>query len=379
VPFGTLGEIPGHGWDVIERSRGVYNWRGLDRDLDMARSHGISTVNFNMHLTPVWASSNPERPCRDGRNLYGCAEPPANISDWDHFVTALATRYKGRIQYYEIWDEPNRPETWRGTIRDMVALAQHAYPIIKSIDPAAKVLTPGVTVIGVQPSYPGCNLDCWLDRYFAAGGSNYTDGVTWHGFYCRNGMRQCQNGIGCDVALDCAGTPLLKQIKLVRALQSKYGLTDRAILDTSGGWGKNENLTDPDQRAAYVSRWYILQASEGVLAADWWSWNGRDWGTMWTPETGETPAAEAYRQTYRWLVGSTMTRPCSLSNSIWSCELTRPGGYRGLIIWAARSAMSYTAPAAYHQYRDLAGKTSSISGTVTISYKPILLESRPST
>jgi hypothetical protein len=332
-------------------------------------------VSVNMHLTPAWASSNPERPCAGGRNLLGCAEIPANISDWDDFVTALVTRYKGRIRYYEIWDEPNRPEAWRGTVRDMVTLAQHAYLIIKSIDPSAKVLTPGVTVIGIQPPHPGCIMDCWLDQYFAAGGYQYADAVTWHGFYCPNSIRACGNGIGCDVAINCAGTPLLNQIRLVRSTMAKYGLADKPLLDTSGGWGKNENLPDPDQQAAYVARWHILQAADGVTAADWWGWNTTTWGTLWT-ETGETPATEAYRQTYQWLVGSTIPKPCSLSASTWSCELTRPSGYRGLIVWTdSATPVTYTVPASFHRYRDLIGKAAAVNGAVTINYKPILLES----
>ena len=374
VPFGLLGEIPGKGWNSIARSRGFYNWKGLDRDLDMAESHGITTVSYNLHLTPAWASSNPERPCTGESKVLGCSDPPVNISDWDDFVRALVTRYKGRIQYYEVWDEPNRPLTWRGTVPEMVKLAQHAYGIIKEIDPNAKVLTPGVAVIGIQPSYPGCNLDCWLDRYLAAGGSQYADGVSWHGFYCRNSLRGCGNGIGCDVAINCAGTPLLNQIKLVRTMMAKYGLADKPLLDTSGGWGKDTNLPDSDQQAAYVARWHILQAAEGVTAADWWGWNTKAWGTLWT-EAGETPAAEAYRQTYQWLVGATLTKPCSLADSIWSCELTRPGGYRGLIVWADSAApATYRVSPWFHQYRDLSGKTSQVRGAVTINYKPILFE-----
>jgi hypothetical protein len=375
APFGLLGEIPGKGWNTIAHARGLYKWEALDRDLDMAQSHGITTVSYNLHLTPAWASSNPDRPCTGESNVFGCADPPVNISDWDDFVRALVTRYKGRIQYYEVWDEPNRPLTWRGTVPDMVRLAQHAYGIIKEIDPSAKVLTPGVTVIGVQPSYPGCNLDCWLDRYLAAGGSQYADGVTWHGFYCRNSLRGCGNGIGCDVAINCAGAPLLNQIKLVRSMMAKYGMADKPLLDTSGGWGKDENLPDPDQQAAYVARWHILQAAEGVTAADWWGWNTKAWGTLWT-ETGETPAAEAYGQTYQWLVGATIAKPCSLADSIWSCELTRSGGYRGLIVWADSAApITYSVPASFRRYRDLTGKAGQVSGAVTINYKPILLES----
>jgi hypothetical protein len=229
--------------------------------MDAARRHG-ATVVYNMHLTPTYASAHPNEPCA-ARMTPGCNQPPANLADWDDFVRALVGRYKGRIQYYEVWDEPNRPATWDGSDEDMLKLADHAYRIIHEMDPNAKVITPGVAVRGVQPMSFGCGLECWLDRYLSKGGYKYADVISWHGFFCDNRRKGgCGHGIGCDTPIECAGTPLINQIKLVRSYAAKNGVPDKPIMDTSGGWGRDENVTDTDQRAAYISRWYVLQAGE---------------------------------------------------------------------------------------------------------------------
>ncbi len=38
--------------------------------------------------------------------------PPAKFKDFADFVVALAQRYKGRIRYYQIWNEPNIYPEW---------------------------------------------------------------------------------------------------------------------------------------------------------------------------------------------------------------------------------------------------------------------------
>ncbi len=385
--IGTLGKDNSEDWGFVEKSQGIYNWKALDDDIGAAQSRGVTNFIYTFLHTPEWASSQPTQPCGGSNsNFAGCAAPPANISYWNDFVTALVTRYKGEIQYYEVWNEPNNPQSWSGTISDMLTLAQNAYSIIKSIDPNALVLTPGVAVGGVQPVSSGCSSTCWLEQYLQAGGGQYADIITWHAYHCLTGQYGlCNNGIGCTEAITCAGTPLLTQIGFLNSYLTGDGLAGKAIIDTEGGWGKNQNLPDADQQAAYVSRWFALQASQGIKVATWYAWNGdtlsdpNGWGTMWTPTEGESKAATAYAQTYDWLVGASFTSPCSLSGSLWSCGLTRPGGYQGLILWADSnsSILSYAPASAFVQYRDLTGNTHTISAgsTISVGDKPIILES----
>jgi hypothetical protein len=92
-----------------------------------------------------------------------------NIKDWDDYVTALVTRYKGRIQIYELWNEPNGSFT--GTMADLVTLTAHMYNISRSIDHDAFILSP-------SPSTSG--IGSYIDNYFAAGGPTGVDGISFH-------------------------------------------------------------------------------------------------------------------------------------------------------------------------------------------------------
>jgi hypothetical protein len=382
LPIGTLGELTAAGWASVEPSTGQFNWSRLDDAIAVAQANGVTTINYNMHTTPLWAAADPSAPC-EFSFLTACSSPPTNIDDWNNYVTALVTRYKGKINYYELWDEPNYRGQWSGTMQQLLSMAQSAYGIIKSIDPNAQVLTPGVNVVGVQPITNACGSGCWLASYLQAGGAKYADGVTFHGFYCQNGSgaSQCPAGIGCDVVIDCAGTPLLTQIGYVRSAMNENGLSDKPLFDTSGGWGKNTDLTDSFQQAAYVARWYVLQAAAGVKVADWWGWDV-GWGTLGT-NSGLNAAGQAYTTVNGWLTGTTVTSACILSGSIWTCGFSRANGYQAQIVWSSVNSSDsgtspYTPPSQFTQYRDLGGNTTSLTGgPIDVGMQPIILETGP--
>ena len=378
LPIGTLGELTAAGWANVEPSNSQFDWSRLDDAIAVAQANGVTTINYNMHTTPLWAAADPSAPC-EFSFLTACSSPPADIDDWNNYVTALVTRYKGKINYYELWDEADYSAQWSGTQQQLLSMAQSAYGIIKSIDPNAQVLTPSVTVSAVQPITNGCGFGCWQANYLQAGGAQYADGVTFHGFRCSTS--QCPAGIGCDVAIDCAGTPLLAQIGYVRSAMNENGLSGKPLLDTSGGWGEDTDLPDSFQQAAYVARWYILQAAAGIKIADWWGWDV-GWGTLGT-SAGLNVAGQAYTTVNGWLVGATVTSACALSGSIWTCGFSRPNGYQAQIVWSSVNSSDtatspYTPPSEFTQYRDLAGNTTSTSGApIDVGMQPIILETGP--
>ena len=53
------------------------------------------------------------------------------------------------------------------------------------------------------------------------------------------------------------------------------------------------------------------------------------------------PEGVAYGETYKWIVGATLTQPCAQDKKgTWTCAITRPGGYRALVVWNSIAASS---------------------------------------
>jgi hypothetical protein len=117
-----------------------------------------------------------------------------------------------------------------------------------------------------------------------------------------------------------------------------------------------------------------------VTGLAWYAYDSsQEWGGLYTHGVGPTIAATAYGQTFDWMVGATMTSPCIRSvEDVWTCGLSRPGGYTAEAVWIPNSEANFTVPSQFVEFRDLAGNVYPITGsTVPIADSPILLESGP--
>ena len=378
VPFGTLGKPAGNSWATIEHTAGSYNWTAVDNYVQNAASHGAAQIMYTIYGVPSFYAPT-SAPC----GQLGCAGPPTDIAAFTAFVTALVTRYKGRITYYELWNEANRGQNWIGSDAEFITIAQAAYQAIKNLDPNAKVLTPSPDA--------GSTFESFVQNYLQAGGASYADGVAFHGYRCQDGVPNpavtCLQGTSCDSnALDCAGSPLENQITNIRTAAAAGNASSKPIYDTEGGWGQNHELPDTADQAAYVSRWYIIQASEGVRIATWYGWGvGQPSDpAAWGSYAGVSQVLTAYQATYNWLNGSTLKSACAFdSSNIWTCPITFSNGKTGLVVWDGNShsadgiTTSYAPASQYIQYEDLSGSPPAAiasGGTVTIGEAPILLE-----
>ena len=137
--------LPGPDWADSNPSKGVYDFASLDAFIaanEPNSKNKLTTARdmiYTLGRTPAWASSNPKE-----TSAYAPGEcaPPSSMTYWDEYLTAVVRHAAGRIKYWEIWNEPNNPIYWCGTIPTLVTMAQHARVIIKNLDPEAVILSP---------------------------------------------------------------------------------------------------------------------------------------------------------------------------------------------------------------------------------------------
>jgi len=156
--------------DIEGAGKGQFDWSIPDRILDQVEEFDLHIV-VRLDHQPQWAGG--------GFPLNG---PPDNRQDFADFCTALATRYKGRIDAYEIWNEPNLAREWGGRTPnpdEYVALLKVAYEAIKQADPGAIVITAGLTPTGTQPP-TAMPDDVYLRHMYRAGMKGYYDMVGMH-------------------------------------------------------------------------------------------------------------------------------------------------------------------------------------------------------
>ncbi len=368
VPAGALGHPPRLAWGWIEQTKGVYTWTYFDDFVNAAERNGVDLV-ITFGWTPGWAAKD-QSTCSPVSGVSLCTSPPTYLQDWKNFLNQVISHYNGvtapHVKYYELWNEANSKSYWSGTVLDMVSLAEAAYPIIHQ-DPNSLLLTPSVGgPVGTADPSSG---ETWMAQYLAAGGRLYADGGTFHGYIARTGVRpypmpEQDTTSGCVAFTTCFGSIVTKAMRM-RAVFDANGLAGKPMFDTEGSWGDN-NVTDPDAQAAWLARWYLLQAGNNVQRVYWYAWGG-----------GRAFAEVPYGQVYKWLVGATPSTACSPdSASTWTCAFTRPGDYEALGVWNANGPTSFLPAPQFKQYRDLQGSVFPFTAgaMVPIGIKPILLE-----
>ena len=357
--IGSLGKGSGVYWPFIERSKGVYEWSRLDEWVNGAEANGVPFYYSNDYV-PEWAADDSSTCSSTDLGATVCTSGVSNIQDWDNFMTALVTRYKGKIQMYELWNEPDQYFT--GTTAQIVTMTNHMYNIVRSIDPQALIAS------------PSANDSQWLSSFWSGGGARTVDVATTHGY-------PADTNVVPEVICAFRTLPL-------KALLSQYGIS-APIWDTEGSWGETSALSNPDLEAGFTARFFILHWACGVQRAYWYAWDGGvpAWGQLWANFEGMNEAGIAYESVNNWLNGATMPNSClvngapipappALYSGVYTCDLTRPNGYQAQAVWDMDGTSTYTAPDQFTQYRDLSGQTYPIPSNheVTIGYQPLLLE-----
>ena len=140
-------------WKLHEPRPGEYSeelFGELDRLVSGANGQGVKVL-LSVGKAPEWSRATTEL---DG--------PPADYGHFEAFMRYLGTRYQGRVQAYELWNEPNLQREWNGSplsAADFVELMRRGAAGARSADPAALLISGAM-----QTSYMSMNNAFVLGR-----------------------------------------------------------------------------------------------------------------------------------------------------------------------------------------------------------------------
>ena len=164
--------------DFVDRRNdpnGVSAWAKYDDIVDLAQKY---TVQVMARLT-----SPPEWSRHDGK-ARGAFAPPDNLADYADFVEAVLRRYKGRLGYLQIWNEPNLTPEWGDCPTCGVdpeaytRLLCAAYERAKSVDPDVVIVSGAMgqtLTLNRFPPTGGMNEFIFLQRMYDAGAGKCFD------------------------------------------------------------------------------------------------------------------------------------------------------------------------------------------------------------
>lgn len=153
-------------WRDLELAKGVFAWQRWDRLVQDYREHGLRVLAVLDH-PPAWSRHDNNWPNR----------PPDRFEDFGDFVAAFAERYRGQVDYLQIWDDPNIFPNWGNRAVDPAAygtLLSIAYQRAKQANSSAIVLLAG---LASNSEAGGRNMSdsLFLDALYRAGAGRYFD------------------------------------------------------------------------------------------------------------------------------------------------------------------------------------------------------------
>ncbi len=147
-------------------------WAKWDRIVQGAVDHHVELI-VRLDFAPDWATAGN---VDSGQCPTLCA-PPNDPRDFADFARAVASRYQGKVHFYQVWNEPNLQHDWAGTAispAHYVAMLQDTYQAIKGVDPGAMVLSASLAPNRGDSPQNISDLT-YLQGMYAAGAKPYFD------------------------------------------------------------------------------------------------------------------------------------------------------------------------------------------------------------
>jgi hypothetical protein len=158
-------------WSNIEPIKGHYDWTLADEVVD--------EVEFRQRRMVARIDSPPEWAIQEPSNW---ETPPYDLQALTDYCGALATRYQGRIEGYQIWNEPNLTREWGNYVPSpagYVKLLEACGGAIRAADPDAVIISAGLSPTGTR-SDSAMPDEEYLWRMYEAGAEPHFDVLGVH-------------------------------------------------------------------------------------------------------------------------------------------------------------------------------------------------------
>ncbi len=277
-----------NGDGVIDEADTIDAWAKYDRIVDLVEEYGLKMM-VRLSNPPPWSRADNESTTPQA--------PPDDYQDFVNYAVAVAERYKGRIQHYQVWNEPNIYPEWGNDFADAAAYTDmlcRTYEALKAVDPNIVVISAAIApTISLDGLY-GYQDVIYLQNMYDAGAGDCFDVLAAQGYGLRSGPT--------DRRLSITQVNYQRHV-LYRDVMVANGDGDKSIWLSEMGWNAILDAELPaDQITQYgeyglntqdeAARWTPLAYQR---AAEDWPWIGQiDYWFFTRPDPFEADQAFYY-------------------------------------------------------------------------------------
>ena len=266
-------EIP---WREVEgHAKGAWHWDIPDRMMDQIDAYGLKVV-VRLGSQPAWAS----------RTELPAISPPDNLQDFYDYVYAVASRYRGRIEAYQIWNEPNLAREWGNrppNPAEYTELLKIGYQAVKAADPQAIVISAGLAPTTRHDGEAIPDI-YFVQGMYEAGAAAYFDALGVHAAGYKSPPEADPAEVAADPSLTNGDTAPMelrrvysfRHVEDIRAIMVHNGDAAKKVVVLEVGW-----TVDPRPKSPY--HWHAvtveqqdkyLQRAYAYAQANWQPWIG---------------------------------------------------------------------------------------------------------
>ncbi|SNV22493.1 Beta-xylosidase [Dermatophilus congolensis] len=216
-------------WSQISWEPGQADWARFDRIVEGARARGLRPLGVLSTMAPY------ARPA--GTDYRYAPRTASERKAFAGFAKQAAARYKGKINHWEIWNEPNLDQAWSPTPSPAayVELLRATTPAIKSVNPAAITIAGGT---GGATGAPDITPIDWYTGVYAQKPQGLFDALAVHPY--------------SDLRYGWGGE--MSTAPIIRAIMDKNGDANKEIWATEAGFPTGGQYRTTENDAARMMR-----------------------------------------------------------------------------------------------------------------------------
>jgi hypothetical protein len=238
--------------NVVEPERGRFDWSSVDTMLATAAQNQMAISGLLLYM-PSWIEAGEAK------------LPVKDLTGWADYVSALVAHCKGRVEYWEVWNEtPNF--IGKATATDYAQTVIAAYDAAKAVDPACQV------GLSIQSN----NVN-WIEQVIRAGAKDHFDFIAVHPYETL--------GLVESDGLEAEFMSIVPTIRQMLTAQDP-ARADAPIWFTEVGFDAREG--EIHQASALVKA-FTMGVAQGVTRINWFEGIDGDSGPMGLLRSDGTP------------------------------------------------------------------------------------------
>lgn len=247
-----------YAWNKVERIKGKFDPNGkikkVDKAINLAPNYNLNTLvildygnkNYNSNYYPNTTDS---------------------FSAYINYVQWTAKHLKGKVKYYEIWNEWNigTGVNHRGkvppTVDDYFRLVKQASAVIRKEDPQALILAGSINPLTTKKRFTNISDEEWMYQLINKGILKYIDGISLHPYSFANDSSILRSPTGNLEGID----------KFHNSIIHKYGenvsfyITEMGVPTYNGVGGVTIN-----EQSSFIENYTKGVMKRSYIKGIWW-------------------------------------------------------------------------------------------------------------